>query len=165
MILVPVVKIPIDLRLWHSQEAVLEGQGGVSQGRKPGFDTDQLPEPRTGPMGIPMVREPTLGFGIVLIEFDVGIANHSVLFCQGGEARKELLNMGVASVVDEEVEGFNMATFSGGFDPSHVGGWLTEDNVEPSGRSWGRGERECGDVCGHFELRGNDETEVDLNGR
>lgn len=96
LVLFPVVEVATGLTLRNGKEAVLEFEAGVADRCEPSLDPEELSE--TGPR----LTRGTVVFGVVLIQFDIGVAHDSMLVLKLGEDLQELFDVGVPCVVDKK---------------------------------------------------------------
>lgn len=103
LVLIPVVEVAAGLTLGNSQEAVVKFDASVADRCEPSLDSEELSE------FWPSLALGAVVFGVMLIQFDIGIAYDSVLVMQLREDLQDLFDMGVPCVVDKEKNRFEMS--------------------------------------------------------
>lgn len=141
LVLIPVVEVATGLTLRNSKEAVLEFDAGVADCCETRLDPEELSE-----LGPRLARGAVI-LGVVLIQFDVGIAHYSMLVLQLRENLQELFDVGVPCVVDKEKNRFEMSALRSALNPPNDRCRLTKDDVWLRSRHRVQVGR---DVCGHY---------------
>jgi hypothetical protein len=119
LILISVVKVSLSLRHRHGQESVLKLDTSITNVCEASFDPDELSKARSRSVPVPGIWKTRVVFRVVLVHFDICIANNSILVFKIGKGSKELANMGVPGVVNEKKEGLDMSGFRSGLIPAH----------------------------------------------